>query len=139
MTLQNTADNGTTTGHPGKPKRVRTPSLPVNRTRRGRTRRFNLLCAQLAREIGHPLSLTENEVCRQASAVLVLAESMQAQILDGADVDVDEAVRLTSEARRIIATLHRRAVAEPTPPGPTLKEYLETLRDRAEADEVTPP
>jgi hypothetical protein len=134
--MENTDDNRTTNTHPVRVKRIRTPALPMVRSRRGRTRRFNLLCAQFAREVGHPLSLVAKESVRHASALMVKAEELQAKILDGQDVDVDVAVRLASESRRLIATLKRSAApAEPTP-GPTLREYLEGLRD--EAEEIAP-
>ena len=73
------------------------------------------------------LSVFEREQIRQAAAIMLRAEQLQAGIVNGEAVDADELIRLASEARRIVAGLHRRAAEQP-PPQPTLREYLDTLR-----------
>ncbi len=62
---------------------------------------------------------------RQA-ATLLGAEQLQAAVVAGLPVDADELIRLSSEARRILAGLQRRSsVTEPQEP--TLAEYLASL------------
>jgi hypothetical protein len=86
-------------------------------------RRFRDLIAELTIEAGggEGLSAAERGAIRQAAAILLRAEQVQAAIVKGEPVDNDEFIRLSGEARRVLAGLRKRA---PPPPGSLLKDYL---------------
>jgi hypothetical protein len=77
-------------------------------------RRFRDLVTELAREHGGELSVVELGLIRSAAALTVKAEELQAGIVRGDAVDVDELVRLSSEARRVLQSLRKRAPAAAT-------------------------
>ncbi len=114
---------------PAKGARRRRQPAPRCRTPLGSVRRFNNLARQFARDLGRGdlgrLPVVEREMIRQA-ATLLGAEQLQAAVVAGLPVDADELIRLSSEARRILAGLQRRSsVTEPQEP--TLAEYLASL------------
>jgi hypothetical protein len=86
-------------------------------------RRFRDLSADFAREHGggSALSPAELGMVRQAAAITLRAEQLQAAIVRGEPVLADELIRLSSEARRILSGLRRRH-SQKAPP--TLTEYL---------------
>ena len=66
---------------------------------------------------------------RQAAAVQLKVERLQASIVRGDDVDSDEVIRLSSEHRRLLSGLKDRA-AQNKPAGPTnLHELLAGVDD----------
>jgi hypothetical protein len=73
-------------------------------------RRFRDLIAEYAREHGgnSTLSAAELGMVRQAAALTLRAEQLQAAIVRGEPVIADELIRLSSEARRILSSLRRR-------------------------------
>ena len=73
-------------------------------------RRFRDLIADYAREHGGnaALSTAELGMVRQAAAITLRAEQLQAAIVRGEPVLADELIRLSSEARRILSSLRRR-------------------------------
>jgi hypothetical protein len=94
-------------------------------------RRFRDLIADLARdEFGRvaDLSIVEVGLLRQAAALTLRAEQMQADMVRGEIVDADELVRVSSESRRVLAAIRRtkRATTHQEPPTETLREYLAT-------------
>lgn len=93
-------------------------------------RRFRDLVADLAHDLGlsGPLSTAEQGLLRQAAALTLRAEQLQAAVVCGKPVDGDELIRLSGEARRIVASLRKRA---PTSPHVPLRERL-----AAEAEEA---
>jgi hypothetical protein len=86
-------------------------------------RRFRDLIADYAREAGGSavLSPAELGMVRQAAAMTLRAEQLQAAIVRGEPVLADEMIRLSSEARRVLAGLRKR---HPRKAPPTLAEYL---------------
>jgi hypothetical protein len=95
---------------------------------RGRVaRRFRDVLYDLIAEFGGANALTTAELglARQAAALTLRAESLQAAIVKGEPVSDDELIRTASEARRIMFAL-RRAKARKREPAaaPSLSEYL---------------
>jgi hypothetical protein len=58
---------------------------------------------------------------KQAAALALRAESMQADIVSGEAVDHDSLIRLSSEARRILSSIKRRAEK---PKAPAIHKYI---------------
>jgi hypothetical protein len=81
-----------------------------------------LLLEELAAEVGGPLTAIDRELIAQAASLTLRAEQIRESIVAGATIDSDEAIRLTSECRRILQSLKGKA-AENKPAGPTLAEY----------------
>lgn len=88
-------------------------------------RRFRDLVAELKAEYGGDRELTAAELgaIRQAAAMMLHAEQLQAAVVRGESVDSDTLIRLSGEARRLLASLRKRA---PEPHVP--------LRDRLAAE-----
>lgn len=93
-------------------------------------RRFKDLIAGLARdEFGgaENLSIAELSLLRQAAALMLSAEQMQAAVVRGEAMHADELVRVSSESRRVLDAMRRSTRAVPREPQPeTLKDYLAT-------------
>jgi hypothetical protein len=104
--------------------------LPSLDMRSAGGRRFRDLCRELAKEIGGELSVIERAQVRAAAACLVRAEAMQDAIARGEVVSADDVVRLSSESRRILASIKAK-VAKPAPGGDELDEYLKAKRGAA--------
>src|SRR5271167_2328932 len=103
-------------------RRPRQPS-PRRRTPLGSVRRFNELTVLFARELGITPTTAEREQLRQAAALVLRAEQLQHAIIRGEQVATDELIRLSSESRRVLAGLRKRAGA-PARRGPSLAQYL---------------
>ena len=84
-------------------------------------RRFKDLIANFSRDLGGLETLTESEhaLIRQAASLVVQAERLQADVVNGRRVDPDELIRLTSESRRALASIRKREQ-----PKPQLSDYL---------------
>ncbi|WP_051310882.1 hypothetical protein [Bradyrhizobium sp. Cp5.3] len=72
-------------------------------------RRFRYLLAAYAEELGGALSEADQALLRQAVGLQLQSEKLQADIVKGAPVDTDQLVRISSEARRALATLRTKA------------------------------
>jgi hypothetical protein len=109
-----------TLGATKRKQRKRLPA-PKFRTPRGSIRRFNTLVHQYARELGfdeRSLLTAECELIRQAAALALRAEQLQAGIVRGALIDPDELIRLSSEARRVLRSIKANPKKEAAPPRP---------------------
>jgi hypothetical protein len=86
-------------------------------------RRFRDLIANFSRDLGGLEHLTEAEhaLVRQAASLVVQAERLQADVVNGKPVDPDELIRLTSESRHALASIRKREK-----PKPQLSDYLTT-------------
>ena len=107
--------------------------------RRSSARRFRDLIADYAREVfGREDNLTIAEVglLRQAAALTIQAELMQAAVVRGEAVITDELIRTSSEVRRVLAALRRQHSHKSAPAGPTLSDYLATLHDARPVDDA---
>jgi hypothetical protein len=102
-----------TSGGQGSAKRARRPRQPApkRRTPRGAIRRFNGLVAKLAAD--RALGVVEIEMVRQAAAMMLRAEQLQAGIVNGEEIDPDELIRLSSEARRALRALGVKSSVAP--------------------------
>ena len=99
-------------------KRARRKRLPAPkcRTPLASIRRFNSLVTLFIRELGRDLLTAEREMVRQAAAIMLRAEQLQAAIVTGAEIDPDELIRLSSEGRRILRSIKAGAKLETPPP-----------------------
>jgi hypothetical protein len=86
-------------------------------------RRFRDLIRDFSKPFGGLEALGEGDrvLIRQAAALALRAEAMQAAIINGEAVDHDALIRLSGEARRILSSIKRRAER---PKGPALNHYL---------------
>lgn len=102
----------------------RTPSgLELPRTD-GRTlaaRRFRALCLAFENELGGHLGVVDQNLVRQAANLVLAAEKFQLDVVNGAEVNPDALVRVSSEARRILGMLRAKS-AKNKPTGPTMRE-----------------
>ena len=84
-------------------------------------RRYYDLCADLAHDLGGGLSTAEMSIVRQAAALTVKSEQLQAAIVKGEPINTDDAVRLANASARLLGALRTK---RRQPAGPTLAEYL---------------
>jgi hypothetical protein len=91
------------------------------RSRHGR--RFNDLCRAYEKEAGGSLSVTGKTLVRQAATLSLRCELMQAEMLRGRKVKIDDLVRMSSEVRRILAAVGIKTAAM-KPAAETLDQYL---------------
>jgi hypothetical protein len=101
-------------------KRVRRKRLaaPKFRTPLASIRRFNDLVTQFTREVGRELLAGEREMVRQAAAIMLRAEQLQAGLVKGEPVNPDELIRLSSEARRALRIIKASAMKPEALPAP---------------------
>jgi hypothetical protein len=95
-------------------------------------RRFRDLMQAYEAEIGPDLSEVERGLIKQAAALTLRAEQLQADIVNGKDVDSDALIRISSTAKRILGAIGEKA-AKRKPAQPTLEDYL---HQRAAAQEA---
>ena len=93
----------------------------------GRTRdarRFRDLVASFSESLGGDAALSEADksLVRNAAALAVKAERMQARIVAGEDVDLEGLTRLSNCVSRVLSQLG--AKRERRDPTPSLAEYL---------------
>jgi hypothetical protein len=103
---------------------------PHRATALARRRRLNALVRELARDLGFNLdavTLSEKAVLQQCATLILQVEIAQVQLIGGAVIDPDVCIRLSSEARRLLAGLRKRAKPEalaPSPPWSPLRSAL---------------
>lgn len=71
-------------------------------------RRFRDLIQLYESEIGADLTEVERGLVKQAAALTLQNEQLQAAIVNGKPVDADTLIRLSGEARRIVTSLQKR-------------------------------
>jgi hypothetical protein len=84
----------------------------------------------LTRELqnGEALSVAEQALIRQAAAITVRVEALQADIVSGAAIDDAELVRLTNALHRLLSPLlKRRKGAKP----PAIGDLLKSIEGKA--------
>lgn len=102
---------------PDRPPRIRSrvsngsSRLPDTDGRSTTARRYRDLAMAYADELGGEANLTETEraLVRQAAAMVVRSEGMQARIVRGEAVDDEELTRLCNGVTRILNSLRRKA------------------------------
>ena len=121
-------------------KRARRPRQPAPRRRTplSAVRRLNDLVFDFAAELGgiDRLSTVEREMVRHAAALMLRAEMMAAAVVRDEQVDGDELIRLSGEARRILTALQKRATGERKSAPDDLAAYLRAKSAAHDAEEV---
>jgi hypothetical protein len=120
---------------------------PKQKTPLARRRRLNTLVRQLASDLGFDLAavtLAERGVIHQCASLLLQVEIAQDQLVGGAIIDADVCIRLSSEARRLLAGLRKRAgqdVSRTTPPWSPLRSRINapTMPPQGEPEAVREP
>ncbi len=112
-----------------RPRRDSGVPLPRPDGRRVSVRRYHQLMRDFEAEIGTPLSAIDCALLGQAAALVVRSEALQTLIVAGQAADTDEAVRLASESRRILASLKAKGTKN-KPAAPSVAEYLATTTFR---------
>jgi hypothetical protein len=87
-------------------------------------RRFSFLVQSYSDELGDVLTEPELALVKQVASLQLKIEQMQGQIIGGADVDADAVIRLSSEHRRLLATLKGKADKAKPAPDDALQRYL---------------
>jgi hypothetical protein len=108
--------------------RHRNRKLPRPDGRTLQVKRYHELIRDFTADIGAPLSSLDEALLGQAAALIVKAELIQTAIVSGQDADVDDAVRLASESRRILEGIKAKS-AKAKPPAPTIHDLLAELDD----------
>lgn len=102
------AERAVTTGQSvtKRRQRKRLPA-PKCRTPRAAIRQFNTLIIKITQDLqgGRELLMVERELVRQAAAIMLRAEQLQAGIVRGEPIDPDELIRLSSEGRRVLRSI----------------------------------
>ena len=114
-------DTELTADHSTRPRRVALviPQRRIRKTPLARRRRLNRLIRELAIDAGFDpadVTLAERGVLHQAATLMLQVEVAQDALVRGAVVDADTCIRLSSEARRLLAGLRKRAGTKPTEP-----------------------
>lgn len=92
---------------------------PRRKTALARRRRLNRLVRELARDLGFDIrsvSLAEHAILHQSATLMLQVEVAQDQLVGGTTIDPDTCIRLSSEARRLLAGLRKRAGKQEAPP-----------------------
>jgi hypothetical protein len=86
-------------------------------------RRYRDLIDAYSLELGGDLTQFEMAMVKQAAALAIQSEVMQAAIINGEPVDPDNMVRISSEVRRILDAIAGKA-GKRKPAAPTLSQLL---------------
>lgn len=105
----------------------------------GRTlaaKRYRVLVDAYGEEFGGSLTEAEKALIQQVATLQLRIEQLQAEVVQGRDVDADDRlIRLSSEHRRLLGALRGKAESRKVA-GPTaLQEYL-AARAAAQADDA---
>jgi hypothetical protein len=125
--------------HPRRRVPLFNPNHRKRATPLARKRRLYQLCRELAHDLGFDpdaVTLSERAVLHQAGTLLLQVELAQKQLIDSALIDADTCIRLTSEARRLLAGLRSRA-PEAKPQGTLGPLRRKLLHKSVEVEAVT--
>jgi hypothetical protein len=87
-------------------------------------RRFRDLIRAYTDEVGSDLSESELALVRQAAALTMRAEQMQADIVNGEPVDSDALIRIAGTAKRLLGAISAKASARKPNTTLTLADHL---------------
>jgi hypothetical protein len=109
--------------HPRQRRTVGGIALPRIDGRKLSARRFRALVTAYENEFG---TLTESDraLIAQVCSIQLRLEELQAATVDGRDVDADQVIRLSSEHRRLLTSLGRKASQHAAAQPSELDEYL---------------
>jgi len=85
--------------------------------------RYRSLLDSYTAELGDRLTEPEKALVQQIASMQLRIEQLQTAIVEGADVDADQIIRLSSEHRRLLTTLRGKA-GKNKPAGPTIADYV---------------
>ena len=109
--------------------------LPRVDHRSAAARRFRDVVNSLEAELGGgDLSPADRSLVKQAAALVLQAEHMQAAIAGGEQIDTDSFIRISSEARRALNELRARAVKNKPAGHDALTEHLRSKYGVGDAD-----
>ena len=123
--LEHSEPKGSRRHRPNREPRTVAAPRPDRKARTvlARRRRLNALVRELARDLGFDLdavTMAERAVLQQCATLMLQVEIAQDQLVLGeVGIDHDVCIRLSSEARRLLTGLRKRAgkhEASPTPP-----------------------
>ena len=103
-------------------------SLPGIDGRGTWSRRRRDLIASFTAELGRPLRERDKALIANAASLIVRCEQLHVQIVDGADVDDDQLIRLSNVATRLLTALGLDRVKR-QPSGLKLSDYLRVHHD----------
>ena len=86
-------------------------------------RRFRDLIKAYEAEIGGELTEVERGLVKQAAALTLRAEQMQAAIVRGEPIDNDQLIRISGTAKRILGAIGDKA-SKRRPAGPSLQDHI---------------
>ncbi len=86
-------------------------------------RRFRDLIADLSRDLGGDLGQAETLQVRTVASLIVHAERLTADMLNGKPVESEELTRVSNSAARLLTSLRAKRAAR-KPPAPDLAAYL---------------
>ena len=92
----------------------------------GRTtagRRYRDLVRAFEKDVGSPVTEADRGLIRQAAALTLRAEQMQADIVNGKEVNTDEVIRLSGTARRLLGTITEKSKRRPNNK-PTIRDRI---------------
>jgi hypothetical protein len=69
------------------------------------SRRFKDVCAALTRDLGAAPTITDLTLIRQAAALTIRAEAMQAALVNGEAIADEDLVRIANATQRVMAAL----------------------------------
>jgi hypothetical protein len=127
---ENTIESASNVGRSAAVRRATSAGSPLVGRLRGmngnslRARRYRDVAIALADDLGGQDKLSEPTkiLVRQAAALTVQVEALQAKIVAGEDINLEQLTRLSNVLGR---TLHRLGLKRPAAPrGPTLAEIV---------------
>jgi hypothetical protein len=86
-------------------------------------RRYRDLIDAYSLELGGDLSQFEMAMVKQAAALAIQSEVMQAAIINGEPVSSDDLIRISSEVRRILDAIAAQAVTRKPSTAPSLSDH----------------
>jgi hypothetical protein len=98
-------------------------SLPGTDARGTWARRRRDLIASFTAELGRPLRERDKALIANAASIVVRCEQLHVKIVNGAEVDDDQLIRLSNVATRLLTALGLDRV-KPQPSGPSLADLL---------------
>ena len=85
-------------------------------------RRLHDIIADLTADLGGELTSAQQLQVRTAASLVLHAERLTADMINGKGIDSEELTRVSNGAARLLATLSRNA--KPKAKAPTLRDYL---------------
>lgn len=88
-------------------------------------RRFKDLVRNFEAEVGGPISAVEHSLITQAACMQLRSEQLQADVVNGVQVDSDALIRLAGTVRRLLAMLSAKATKRKSA-SPTIADHIAT-------------